>query len=288
MLKSLFWKERFNRNDSIVKIAFMYSVLIIMAFIAIFPILYIFSVSIAPGQSIFKSTFKFIPDNATLEHFEDILFKSDFLIWIKNSLFVSIVATVITLVASVTAAYAFSRYQFKGKGVIMTTFLLTRMFPAPMLLLPIFKILMNFDWLNTYKGLIIPYVATAVPFCVWTLKGFFDTVPLSIEESAYMDGASLSRIFINIVLPLSLPALGIASLFAFTAAWNEYVVASIVITDTSLKTLPVGVTGLQDALSTPWGLLSAASLLTAIPVMILFIGLSKFMVSGLTLGGVKG
>jgi len=280
--------ERFERRDKLPKIIFIYTILTIMAFMSLYPLLNILSISLRPGSRLFTTSLKIIPDGATLENFRIALFERAFGTWLMNSLIVAICATAITLLVSVTAAYAYSRYNFKGKSASLTTFLLTQIFPAPMLLLPIFILLSNLKWLNTYQGLVIPYVAVSVPFCVWTLKGFFDTVPFSIEESAFMDGASLYQIFSKIVLPLSLPAIGVASLFAFTSAWNEYIIARLVLQKDSMLTLPVALTNMQGAFNTDWGIFAAASLVTAIPVMAVFISLSKFMVGGLTMGGVKG
>lgn len=294
----------FNRNDSIFKVVCIYAVLIFMCFISLYPLLNILSVSLRPGNMLYTESLKIIPDNATLKSFKAILFrregkmpaeltfgtliKSDFVRWLGNSLSISLVSTIVTIILSVTAAYAFSRYKFKGKGVLLSSFLITQIFPAPMLLLPTFILLIKLNFVGHFWALIIPYVATAVPFCVWTLKGFFDTVPISIEESAYVDGANLRQIFLKVIMPLSLPAIGVASLFSFTNAWNEYIVARVILNSESMYTLPIGLTNMSGVMGTEWGVFSAASLITAIPVIIVFISLSKFMVNGLTLGGVKG
>ena len=280
--------DYFNKNDKLGKIIFFYAILTFMCFVSLYPLLNILSVALRPGSLLFSKSLKLIPDNATLENFRIILFERDFVNWLKNSLVVSMAATVITVLLSVTAAYAFSRYKFKGKGVLLTSFLITQIFPAPMLLLPTFILLINLHFVGHLWTLVIPYVATSVPFCVWTLKGFFDTVPISIEESAYVDGANLWQIFFRIIMPLSLPAIGVASLFAFTGAWNEYIVARVVLTQETMYTLPIALTNLSGQLNTDWGVFAAASLVTAIPVIIVFISLSKFMIGGLTLGGVKG
>ena len=278
----------FNRNDNIVKIIFFYTILVFMCFVSLYPLLNILSVALRPGDMLYSESLKIIPDNATIENFKKILFESNFSTWLMNSLSISFVSTVITVLLSVTAAYAFSRYKFKGKGALLSSFLITQIFPAPMLLLPTFILLIKLKFVGNFWALIIPYIATAVPFCVWTLKGFFDTVPISIEESAYVDGANLRQIFFRIIMPLSLPAIGVASLFSFTNAWNEYIVARIILNREYMYTLPIALTNMSGQLNTEWGVFAAASLITAIPVIIVFISLSKFMVSGLKLGGVKG
>jgi arabinogalactan oligomer/maltooligosaccharide transport system permease protein len=281
-------RERFDKRDSTITILLVYAVLIIFCLAAIYPILNVFSVSLRPGNRLFQSTLRLIPENATWANYATVLFKRPFFTWVGNSLIITTFTVLFGVVISVTAGYAFARYKFYGKHASMTAFLLTQIFPAPMLLLPTYVLLSRLKLLNNYSGLIIPYIAIAVPFCVWTLKGFFDTIPISIEESAFVDGATLFQIFRKIVIPLSLPAIGVTALFSFMAAWNEYIIASIVVTKKTMMTLPVGLVSMQGTFNTDWGILSAASLLTAIPAMIIFISVSKFMVTGLTLGGVKG
>lgn len=280
--------DYFNINDKLPKIVFVYVVLIVMSVISLYPLLNVLSIALRPGSRLFQTSLKIIPDGATLENFSKALLDKPFCTWLVNSLVVTIVASFITIIFSFTAAYALSRFKFRGKNGFMTSFLITQIFPAPMLLLPTFVLLKQLKLLNNYWGLIIPYVATAVPFCVWTLKGFFDTVPFSIEESAYLDGANLRQIFFKIITPLSLPALGVASIFALTNAWNEYIIARLVLTKENMITLPVALTNMQGQFNTDWGIFAAASLITGLPIMIVFIALSRFMQSGLTLGGVKG
>jgi len=161
------------------------------------------------------------------------------------------------------------------------------MFPAPMLLLPTYVLLSKMGLKDQLVGLLIPYAAIAVPFCVWLLKGYFDTIPKSLEESAYIDGCSTINTFIKIILPLSKPALAIAALFSFMSAWAEYVVARIIVSQADKITLPVGLVYLQGEFLTLWGVYSAAALLTSIPVILLFIAVSRFLVGGLVLGSVK-
>ena len=161
------------------------------------------------------------------------------------------------------------------------------MFPAPMLLLPMFIILVKLKLMNSFLGLLIPYVAVSVPFSVWMLKGYFDTIPKSLEESAYIDGCKVWQVMYKIVLPVTTPALAITALFSFMTAWSEFVIARIILTSAEKLTLPVGLVNLQGSFSAEWGTYSAAALITSVPVVILFISLSRYLVGGLTVGGVK-
>ncbi|MGL4567264.1 MAG: sugar ABC transporter permease, partial [Fusobacteriaceae bacterium] len=224
---------------------------------------------------------------ATLENFRKAIFERDLLLWLRNSLIVSTATAIFGVTLSSTAAYAFSRFKFWGRKSGMMTFLITQMFPAPMLLLPMSVLLTRYGLMNKFLGLLIPYTATAVPFCVWMLKGYFDTIPKSLEESAYIDGCKVWQSFYIIILPLSTPALAISALFSFMSAWSEYVIARVVITDPKSLTLPVGLVTLQGSFAAEWGVYSAAALITSLPVVILFISLSRYLVGGLTAGGVK-
>ncbi len=280
--------ESFEKRDSLLKVIAIYAVLVLMCVVTVYPMLNVLSIALRPGSRLFRSTLEIIPPDATLENFKRVFTELSYLTWLKNSLIVGVWTTMVGVLVSAFAGYAFSRYKFAGKRHIMTGFLLTQIFPAPMLLLPTYILLTRFKLMNSYIGLIIPYLAAAIPFCAWTAKGFFDSIPFSLEESAYIDGAGPMKTFFKIIMPLSIPALGVISLFAFTTAWNEYIIARAILTKKDLITLPVGLVNLMGQFNTHWGVYSASAILTSIPVMIFFMLMSKFMVSGLTLGGVKG
>ncbi|MGE5583791.1 MAG: sugar ABC transporter permease [Bacillota bacterium] len=279
--------ERFNKNDSPAKIIFIYLTLIIMAVINVYPLLDIIKISLRPDSRLFSTDLSLIPKGATLKSFHTALFVRPYGTWSKNSIIVTTASTILAIVVSVFAGYAFSRFRFRGRNTSLLTFLITQIFPAPMTLLPTFILLKNFRLLNNYLGGVIPYVALTVPFNVWILKGYFDTIPRSFEESAYLDGASLHHVLLRIMLPLSIPALGVVLLNSFMATWNEFITANIVFTDTELHTLPLGIFNMTGALSSDWGIFSAACIVTAIPVIILYVSLSKFLINGLTLGGIR-
>ena len=202
----------------------------------------------------------------------------------------SIVAAGVTVTGVALAAiggYAFSRFRFVGRNATMLAILTTQMFPATMLLLPLYLVIAKLHLVNTYLGLMVFYTSTALPFCVWQMKGFYDTIPASLEEAARIDGCSRGVAFWRVILPLAVPGLVITALFSFMAAWSEYIVAAQVMQDEEMFTLPLGLKSFQSSLSTQWGLYAAASILVSLPVVIVFLMLSKFLVSGLTLGSVK-
>jgi arabinogalactan oligomer/maltooligosaccharide transport system permease protein len=225
---------------------------------------------------------------SSLQSYLTLFAETDFLLWARNSLLISLLVTLTGVVFASTGGYALSRFKFKGREFGMTALLTTQMFPATMLLLPFFILLSYLGLINSYIGLIVIYSSTALPFCIWQMKGYYDTIPPSLEESARLDGCTRFQAFYTVILPLSTPALVITALFSFMASWSEYVVAAIILQDPKLYTLPLGLKSFQASLSTQWGLYAAGAVVVSIPVTILFISLSRYLVSGLTMGSVKG
>lgn len=265
-----------------------YAVIALFAFIAVYPILYIFTISLRPGDQLLSTSLQVIPDGATLNNYRELLTETPFLRWMANSLFVSAVVTISGVALASTAGYAISRYKFKGRRAMLKGLLVTQMFPATMLLLPLYVVLINLQLLNSYLGILVIYSATALPFCVWQMKGYYDTIPAALEEAARIDGCTPWQAFRLVILPLAAPALVITALFSFMSAWNEYVVANVVLQDVNMFTLPLGLKMFQGLMTTQWGLYAAGALLVSVPVVLLFLGLSRYLISGLTLGGVKG
>jgi arabinogalactan oligomer / maltooligosaccharide transport system permease protein len=270
------------------RIFFSYAVLVIFAIIAIYPILQVVTVSLRPADRLLSTSLEIIPQNATLRNYEELFSGRPFLLWMGNSLIISFVVTLTGVVLASTTGYAFSRFSFIGKKIGLLSLLTTQMFPATMLLLPLYIMLIKLGLINTYLGIIVIYAATALPFTIWTMKGYYDTIPYSLEEAARIDGCNQFQAFYKIILPLAAPALVITALFSFMTAWSEYLVAAQILQDSTLWTLPLGLKSFESNMSTEWGLYGASSIIVTIPVVVLFLALSKYLVSGLTLGSVKG
>ncbi|MCF7918840.1 MAG: sugar ABC transporter permease [Candidatus Cloacimonetes bacterium] len=266
----------------------IYLILIMFSVVALYPVLRVVTISLRPGNNLLNESLRIIPEDATFDNFIKLFQEKPFLLWLRNSLLVTSIVTILGVVLASTAGYAFSRYSFPGRKAGLMSLLVTQMFPATMLLLPLYIMIAKLHLVNSMLGLVIMYSATALPFCIWMMKGYYDTIPFSLEESARVDGAGRFRSFVTIMLPLAAPALVITALFSFMTAWNEYIVAAQVMLDENLFTLPVGLKSLQGNMSTEWGMYAAGSLVVSIPVIILFLSLSKWLVSGLTLGSVKG
>ena len=266
----------------------IYIVILFFVAISIYPVLRVLTISLRPGNNLLNESLQIIPDDATFENYIKLFNEKPFLVWVKNSLLVTLVVTIIGVALASTAGYAFSRFKFPGRKAGLLSLLVTQMFPATMLLLPLFIMISKLNLVNSFLGLIIMYSASALPFCIWLMKGYYDTIPASLEESAKIDGANKFFAFRKIILPLASPALVITALFSFMAAWNEYIVAAQVLWYEDMFTIPLGLKSLQGNMTTEWGMYASAALIISIPVIILFLVLSKWLVSGLTLGSVKG
>lgn len=228
-----------------------------------------------PGGSAWRWPAAIGPDN-----FAALVTGTDFLPWLANSSLVALAVTAVGVLLSATAGYALSRFRFFGRLAVLNSLLVTQIFPATMLLLPIFLILVQFQLINTFLGLILIYLATVLPFCIWQMKNFYDTIPESIEEAAAMDGCTPAEIFRRVVLPVSARGLAVTALFSFAAAWNEYVVAAILLQDSELFTLPLGLRLLHaDSMAGQPGLFAAGALLVTIPMLALYLLLSRFLVA---------
>ncbi len=266
----------------------IYTILSGFSLFAIYPVLNVFSISLRPGDRLLSKSLAIIPDNWTFSSYVKLFTDEPFLVWMQNSLVVSITVTVFSVMLAAFAGYAFSRYKFRGREAAMQGLITTQMFPVTMLLLPLFIVLIKLGAYDSYIGLVIAYSATALPFTVWQMKGYYDTIPFSLEEAAYIDGAGPLYTFFRIILPLALPALAITALFSFMTAWSEYLVAAVLLQDQDLYTLPIGLKQFTSNLEVAWGLYSAAAIMVSLPVVILFVLLSRWLISGLTLGSVKG
>jgi arabinogalactan oligomer/maltooligosaccharide transport system permease protein len=275
------------KNEKVKQILF-HILMLIAVLICIYPLIRIFSISIRPGDRIISTDLSIIPDNASFLSYLRLFKETYFLRWLWNSLLITITTSFIGVILASTAAYAFSRFNFFAKKSALIILLATQMIPAGMLILPLFLMIMKLNLMNTYLGMVIAYSVSSLPFSIWILKGYYDTIPKSLEEAAMVDGTGHIGAFYRIILPLSTPALSIAFLFNFTTAWNEYLVARVVLFTSKQYTWTLGLFELQGQFISQWGMFAAGSMLVTIPVLLVFLYSSKWLVSGLTLGSVKG
>ncbi len=272
-------------------IAFQYVVLILASIFALYPIWFIFLASGRLGNRLYSLNLvgMFIPVEFSLENYNTMLFEKPFLLWMKNSLFVAGTTTIACLLIATSAAFAFSRFRFRGRELGLILFLAIQAFPGVLALVPQAQILSALGLYGSHFGLILAYTSFTLVFCTWNLKGYFDTIPIDLEEAGMIDGCGPVQSFLRIALPLARPALAVTALFGFLSGWGEYVLASVLIpAPDTMKTVPVGMYSLATDQSVPWGLFAAGALMLLVPVMLLFSFLQRFLESGLTLGGVKG
>jgi len=277
-----------SRGDSPFKRMAIHLTLIVACAIAVYPVLRIISVSLRPGDRLLSTSLAIIPKDASLYSYYRIIFEKPFLLWLWNSLAITVTTAFIGLILASTSAYAFSRWKFPGRVPALFFLLTTQMIPAAMLVVPIYILAVKFQLINSYRGLALAYSVSSVPFSIWILKGYYDTIPRELEEAAKIDGASQMGTFFRIILPLSTPALAIVFLFNFMMAWNDWIMARIMLQKESMFTWPLGIWTFAGQFRVEWGSFAAASILVAIPVMALFLYSSKWLISGLTLGSVKG
>jgi arabinogalactan oligomer/maltooligosaccharide transport system permease protein len=225
---------------------------------------------------------------AWYSNYTDLFSRYLFLQWIYNSIIISISASLIGVFLAATAAYAFARFEFPGKRFASGFMFMTQMIPGPLMIIPVYLVIKSLNLGNSYAGLVIAMSVTTLPFSIMVLKGYFETVPKSLEEAARVDGCTAASAFFRILLPLSTPALAIAFLFSFTYAWSEFLLASTLIDDVALRPWTLGLMEFSGSYDARWGLFAAGSVVIALPSMALFLYSSRYVVSGLTIGSVKG
>ena len=296
MSKQKEWVEQpgaLNKRDMIIRQIVFNAILIIGCLIVLYPVLWVIMMAITPNEIAGVSS-SLIPQQVTFDNFIDVVSRVDdygnhlFLHQLKNSVLVAAITTALGVLLACTAAYGFSRLNFVGRQLGLQAFLVTQMFPGVVMTIPLYILLGKLGLLNSIVGLVLVYSVSALPFCVWNLKGYFDTIPKELEEAAIVDGASRIRIFVTIVLPLARPAIAITALFSFMTAWNEFILAATLMNSELAYTLPVALKQYVGAQSVQYGLFAAGAIIVSVPIMALFFALQKHLVGGLTAGGVKG
>ena len=262
---------------------------LVLCFATLIPILYALSVSFSGSNSLLSSDFSFIPRDFTLDNYREVLFGEDITVWFRNTVFLALVTVTLSLTAAVPAAYCFSRRRFPGRRTILKCLVLLNSFPAILSMFAIYRLLRPMGLVNTRLGLILVYTGTMAVFSLWNTKGYFDTIPTEIEEASRMDGAGDLQVVVRIVLPLAKPSIITTALQVLIYVWNEYIYATTFMTGESKYTLAAGLNSLQATEMTgSWPVFAAAAITVSVPVLVIFFLCQKYMVSGLTAGGVKG
>jgi arabinogalactan oligomer/maltooligosaccharide transport system permease protein len=264
-------------------------VLIVAAFVAVFPAFWILVSSFKTQNDVFSTDIRLIGDDGlTLDNYTLLLSRGDFQRWFLNSTLVAIAVTAIGVFLAATAAYALSRFRYRGRSSSLYLVLVAQMFPGIILLVPLYQIFTQLHLIDSLWSVVVSNATIAIPFCVLMLKGYFDTIPIDLEEAGRVDGLGVFGGFWRIVIPLSLPGLAVTAFYSFITAWNEFVFARSFLTSNDNLTLPVGMSTFIDPFNQPWNLLTAGSVIISIPVMVFFFLAQRYLISGLATGGVKG
>jgi multiple sugar transport system permease protein len=265
-----------------------YGFLGILLVLVLFPFYWMTITSFKNEDQMRSLVSMFWPAPVVLENYYQLLTKTDFTTWFRNSAVVAVSSTLLATAIGTIGAYALARLRFLGRAFLSSTVLITYLVPPAILFIPLYAQIRTLGLSDSLAGLIATYPSFTVPFVTWLLMGYFESIPVELEEAAMIDGATRFRAFRVIILPLAAPGLLAAGLYAFTQAWNEFLYALVFITDVKQRTLPVGISGFITGDVYGWGYLMAGAVLTTLPVIVVYIYLQKYMVEGLTAGSVKG
>jgi len=259
----------------------------VLLLLGAFPLFWMLSTSLKPSGEIF-ATPTLVPRHATLGNFVQLLAETNFAVYFKNSVIVSLTTVVVTLAASAAGAYALTRFAFRGRDTVIRLILATYMFAPIMIIIPFYILVRQLGLVNTRLALVLSYTTFCLPFCLWLLRAFFAGVPLELEEAAMVDGANRARAAWYVTLPLALPGLIAAGIFTFILAWKDFLFALVLITSDELKTLPVGVNDLFNATIVDWGMIMAAGVVITVPTIGFFVAVQRYLIQGWGAGGLKG
>lgn len=276
-----------HKRTPLQKLLLLYLPLALILLFLLFPFYWTFLTSIKPAAELYGSTVTYWPQNPNFQSYTNLFVDFNFLKPMGNSFVVAAITTIITLIVSMLAAYAFSRFRFAGRKAFMVMFLTNNMFPTVLLLIPLYAIMRNIGLLYTPMSLVLSYATFTIPFSVWLLNGFVNDLPLSLEEAAMVDGCNRAQAFVKIIFPVLVPCLVATGVYIFMTSWNEYTFA-VMFTNEANRTIPVALKNLIGQLGVQWDLLTAGGIITIIPVCIMFFFAQKRLVEGLTAGAVKG
>ena len=262
------------------------SVVLILGLVIV-PFLWIFVASFRPSSDLIQRNLSFGLGDLSLANYQNLQQAAQYFTYLTNSAIVSLISTILSIILALLAAYSVYRTRYPGRRPLYLALIITYVFPGVVLLIPLYQLLGKVGLINNLFSLIIVNVTFTAPFSVWLMRGFFGAIPAGIEEPASIDGASRMRILLSIVLPLTAPGIAAAAIFSFVWSWTEYMFASAFIVDEARKTLPVGLGAFIQQYNIDWGLLAAAAVATAIPVIVIFAFIGRYFVEGLTAGAEK-
>jgi len=266
----------------------VYGCALVLLIFAAFPFFWMISTAFKPLREIFAYPPYFFPKDSTLANFVRLFEQTRFLTYFKNSVIVSTSAVVVTMIIATAGAYSLTRFRYYGRERIASLILFTYMFAPIMIIIPFYVLIRKIGIANTHLALIMAYTAFCLPFNIWLLKAFFQSIPIVLEEAALTDGAGRIQAIIHVVFPLALPGIIATGIFTFILAWNDYIFVRILITSDELKTLSVGIADLYNATVIDWGMIMSGGMMITIPVLIFFTFIQRNLIAGWGAGAVKG
>ena len=265
-----------------------YLVLLVLMIWTLGPLYWMVTTSIKTNAEVYGTTATLWPRQPTLQNYRVLFTRTPFAVYFQNSALIALGTTFITVLASALGAYALVRLRFPGRRLLARVLVYSYLVPQSLLFIPLFTILVNAGLSNTRTGLVLTYLGFTVPFCTWLLMGYFLSVPVELEEAGLVDGCSRLGVLFRIVMPVTLPALAVTAFFSFTLSWNEYLYASVFVSDVNAKTIPTGIPSfiVEDVFF--WGPMMASTVLSVIPPLVVYFLFQRWLITGLTLGAVKG
>ncbi len=254
----------------------------------LFPVLWVALMSIRPEGAVLSYPVRFIPTEITFEPYREVLTGSDIVKWLTNSIKISVLQVVGVVLVTVPSAYAFSRFDFRGKKATLFGVLLFQMISPVVIVIPMYNLMADLNLLNTHIGIIFLYIGLQLPFSIWLMKSYFDTVPEDLDRAARVDGCSRFQTLYHVLLPAVLPGIAVVAIFNFVFSWTEFVMAFTLLNDSELYTIAVGIFSFQGQHGANWRAIAAASMVAILPLLIMFVVLQRYFVQGLTEGAVKG
>ncbi|MGV0908271.1 carbohydrate ABC transporter permease [Martelella sp. FOR1707] len=275
------------RTSPLARFIILISSLLVVS-VCLFPFLWMGVSSIKVLRELYTVPPTWIPHTPTLGNYKTVLFDSNIPRYFLNSVVISVGSTLLALILAVFASYGFARFNFKGKPYYQSFVLVGQLLPTAAIIVPLFVTLRYLGLVNTYLGLILVYMIITLPLSVWMLTSYFKAIPVELEEAAIIDGASRLGVLFRITLPLSIPGLVAVMVYAFVTTWNEFIFALCFATDSSVKTLPIGLAEFTTEFNTDWGAVMAASMIMTVPIAVLFLSMQRLFVGGIMAGATKG
>jgi len=265
-----------------------YVVLLVLILWTLGPLYWMVTTSVKTNRELYGTSATLWPRQPTLSNYGVLFTRTPFPVYFRNSTLIALATTFLTVLTSALGAYALVRFRFPGRRLFARVLVYTYLVPQSLLFIPLFSILVNAGLSNTRTGLVLTYLGFTVPFCTWLLMSFFLSVPVELEEAGLVDGCSRAGVLFRIVMPITLPALAVTAFFSFTLSWNEYLYASVFVSNVDAKTIPTGIPSfiIEDVFF--WGPMMASTVLSALPPLAVYFVFQRWLITGLTLGAVKG